>query len=103
MKRGTQDYRMVHKLVKKTAKEIAGCYYEFAAHDDVFYNYYPSMQFFIDYEWQKFVYHAKQTLTDCLRAGRLSETEKADIYEALLADSTLPYSPQETQITNVPH
>lgn len=97
------DARMVHKLVRKTAKELAGCYYEFAAHDNQFYQYYPKMQFFIDREWAKFVLVAKQTLTDCLRSSVLTEKDKADIYDALIADANLPYSRQETQVVNIPH
>lgn len=97
-----QDHRHVHKLIKKTAKEMACHFYEFAAHDNVFYKYYPSMRFFQDYEWQKFVRAAKETLTDML-AGNYPETYKAEIYEALLLDGTLPYSEQETQVVNIPH
>lgn len=97
------DYRMVHKLVRQTAKEMAGCFYEYAAHDDTFYKYYPSVKFFIDYEWQKFVNIGKQHLTSCLISGRLTEGEKLDIYDALIADATLPYSQQETQIVNFKH
>lgn len=96
------DNRLVHKLVRKTAREMAGCFYEFAAHDDTFYRYYPSVKFFMDYEWQRFVSYARQTLTDMLR-GNYPETYKAEIYDALLLDAELPYSVQEHQIVNFPH
>lgn len=98
-----QDYRLVHKLIRKTAKDMAGHYYEFAAHDNLFYHFYPSERFFIDYEWAKFIHVAKQTLTDCLRSGGLTDKEKAEVYDALCLDATLPYSEQETQIINIPH
>ena len=97
-----KDGRMVHKLIRKTAKEMAGHFYEFAAHDDTFYRYYPSLKFFCEYEWQRFVTVAKQTLTDML-TGTYPDTFKAEIYEALLLDAGLPYSVQETQVVNIPH
>lgn len=98
-----RDARMVHKRIRQTAKELAGCYYEFAAHDNQFYAFYPNRGFFINREWPKFVLVAKQTLTDCLRSSILTDKDKGEIYDALIADSTLPYSRQETQVVNVPH
>ena len=97
-----KDARMVHKLIRKTAKEMAGHFYEFAAHDDTFYAYYPSLKFFCEYEWRRFIRVAKETLTHMLTQN-YPETFKAEIYDALLADATLPYSQQETQIVNIPH
>ena len=97
------DHRLVHKLIARTAKELAGTFYEFAAHDNEFYKFYPKMQFFIDREWERFVTVAKQTLTDCLSSGALTEKDKGDIYDALINDSTLPYSNTETQITGFRH
>ena len=97
------DARMVHKLIRKTAKEFAGCYYEFAAHDNQFYGHFPNINKFIRLEWPKFVRAAKENLTKCLTSPNLSDAEKHEIYEALLADATLPYSQQETQVVNIPH
>lgn len=97
------DNRMVHKLIAKTARELAGTFYEFAAHDNEFYKFYPKMQFFIDREWERFVTVAKETLTDCLISGALTEKDKGDIYDALINDSTLPYTNTETQITGFRH
>lgn len=98
-----QDFRMVHKLIKKTAKEMAACYYEHAAtSSDIFYRYYPNTGFFVSREWRRFIRCAKETLTDML-TGSYPDSFKAEIYEALLLDQQLPYSPQETQIVNVPH
>lgn len=102
MSRVRKDGRMVHKLIRKTAKEMAGHFYEFAAHDDQFYAYYPSLKFFCEYEWQRFVVSAKQVLTDIL-IGTYPDSYKAEIYEALLLDAGLPYSTQETQVVNIPH
>ena len=97
------DARMVHKLIRKTAKEFAGCFYEYAAHDNQFYKHYPSVDKFIRREWAKFVTVSRETLAKCLMSPNLSEAEKAEIYEALLANAELPYSAQETQIVNIPH
>ncbi len=100
-KRKRSDYRMVHVLVRKTAQEMAGAYYENAAHDNQFYAYYPSQKFFIDYEWHRFIELAKQTLTTMLSNPATSEAYKQDIYHALLLDATLPYSQQEVQISSL--
>ena len=97
------DARMVHKLIRKTARDFAGCFYEYAAHDNQFYKHYPKVNKFINREWPKFVRVAHETLAKCLISPNLSEGEKAEIYEALLANAELPYSQQETQIVNIPH
>ena len=98
------DARMVHFLIRKTAKELAGAFYEFqAVKNEKFYKLHANVNDFIESEWKNFVLVAKQVLTQCLTSGSLTETEKADIYDALIADSTLPYSQQETQIVNIPH
>lgn len=97
------DARMVHKLIRKTAKELAGAYYEFAAHDNQFYKHFPSVDKFIRREWASFVKVAKETLVACLNSPNLTTAEKEEIYDALLADRDLPYSQQETQVVNFPH
>jgi len=98
------DHRMVHGLVAKIAKSLAGAYYEHAAsHDDQFYAYYPSQKFFIDYEWHRFITSAKSTMTTMLGSNSVPEAQKQEIYHALLLDATLPYSQQETQVTNIPN
>jgi len=98
------DARMVHFLIRKTAKELAGAFYEYqAVKSEQFYRLHANVNDFVDDNWQNFVLISKQVLTQCLTSGNLTESEKLDIYEALLADATLPYSQQETQIVNVPH
>ena len=98
---------MVHKLVKKTAQEMAGAFYEWQAcrrkYGDEFYKLYPSVESFMERDWPNFVRVAKECLTKQLTDGSVSEKEKMDIYEALLNDSTLPYSQQEVQITGFRH
>jgi hypothetical protein len=98
------DARMVHFLIRKTAKELAGAFYEYqAVKSEEFYQSVPNLDQFVEQNWQNFVLVSKQVLTDCLTSGRLTDTEKQDIYEALLSDATLPYSPTETQVVNLPH
>lgn len=98
---------MVHKLVKKTAQEMAGAYYEWQATQrrfgDNFYATYPSVEAFMERDWPNFVRIAKECLTTQLTDPSVSETEKRDIYDALIDDSTLPYSQQEVQITGFRH
>jgi len=94
------DKRLVHTLIRKVAWEMAAVYYENAAHDNAFYHYYPSQKFFCDYEWQRFVTCAKSHLADMLANPNTPEGYKNDIYNALLLDSTLPYSVQEKQLYN---
>ena len=100
--KGRTDGRMVHKLIRTTAKEMAGHYYEFMAHSDQFYADHPDLMVFIEEEWPSFVKTTREILTQML-TGNYPEAYKQEIYEALLQDATLPYSVQETQIVNVPH
>lgn len=99
-----QDHRMVHKLVKKTAQELAGAFYEWQAghsrYGDNFYSKYPNVRTFVERDWANFVRAAKEAMTDQLSDPHVSEMEKKAIYDALIDDSTLPYSQQEVQITN---
>lgn len=98
------DARMVHFLVRKTARELAGAFYEFqAVKSEQFYKQHGNVNDFIKDNWQNFVTVSKQVLTQCLTSGNLTDAEKMDIYEALLDDATLPYSQQETQVVNIPH
>jgi hypothetical protein len=94
----SKDHRMVHTLVRKIAWEMAAVYYEHAAGDNAFYHHYPSQKFFADYEWRRFIKHAKDTMLDMLDNPLVSETYKPDIYHALLLDATLPYAQMETQM-----
>lgn len=101
------DHRMVHVLVKKTAQEMAGAYYEWQAthtkRANDFYANYPSLDKFVRRDWPNFVRVAKEVLASMLADLNVSEIEKWDIYEALSNDATLPYSQQEMQITGFRH
>lgn len=106
-KRLESDHRMVHVLVKKTAQEMAGAFYEWQAttgkRKNEFFASYPDLNAFIKRDWPNFVRAAKECLVEQLKDPSVSEMEKADIYEALLNDSSLPYSQQETQIIGFRH
>jgi hypothetical protein len=92
------DNRMVHGLIRKVAYEMAAVYYEQSAHDNAFYHHYPSQTFFCDYEWRRFIKHAKEKLLDILGNPHTPEAYKQDIYHAILLDAALPYSVQEAQM-----
>jgi hypothetical protein len=102
-----QDHRMVHQVVKKTAQELAGAFYEWqathTARANEFYAAYPSLDAFVRRDWPNFVRAAKECLADQLKDPAVSEIEKRDIYEALINDAQLPYSQQEVQITGFRH
>lgn len=103
----SSDNRIVHKTVKKTAQELAGAFYEWqASHSrlgDEFYKAFPSVDRFIEKEWPSFVKTTKEIMASMLGDPITSPTEKADIYEALTLDATMPYSEQEVQVTNFRH
>lgn len=100
----TNDNRMVHKLIRSTAKEIAGAYYEIAAgRDNAFYRAWPNQGNFIQCNWQNFIMETRRILATMLANPAHSEKMKEEIHEALILDSQLPYSVQENQIVNVMH
>lgn len=97
----TNDARMVHKLVKETAMELAGAFYEVTAgKSNEFYAAFPNQKMFIRKEWQKFVMVARNVLGHMLGLQSTPEGQKQQIYDALINDMKLPYSPKETQIIN---
>jgi len=104
-KRRQGDHRMVHWLIKQTAEELAGAYYEDCAtnrkHGNEFYKAFPNLEAFVKDQWPMFVMTTKEVLTSMLDNPMLAEAQKQEIYHALLLDATLPYSPQEAQLTNI--
>jgi hypothetical protein len=78
-----------HALVKKTAEEMAGVWYdETAFHDNAFYAQWKSGDEFIRHHWGMFVKPARETLAKML-AGNYPEAMKNEIYEALQLDGLL--------------
>lgn len=79
-----------HFLIKKTAVELAGQHYDKAAHDNVFYHYYPTEKFFIQHEWHQFITMAKSILTSMLGRHDICEAMKEEIFDALIKNASLP-------------
>lgn len=96
--------RYVHVLIKKTAEEMAGCFYEEAAHDNQFYYFYPNVKKFIKREYKRFIKPARAMLAQMLGMNHVSQALKDEIHEALLLDRSLPQGnapsapPQQPQI-----
>lgn len=82
--------KFAHELVASTAKEMAACWYEEAAHDNQFYEFYPSQKKFIKREWHRFVEHARKTLAGMLGSSVVAEWQKEQIFEALIKHASLP-------------
>lgn len=79
-----------HKLIKSTAVELAGAYYEVAAKDDNrFYAKFRNQKAFMAREWANFVPTARLVLTDMLAKPSVSEMVKEGIYEALINDRSI--------------
>lgn len=79
-----------HFLVWKTATELAGQHYEKAAHDNLFYYYYPTEKFFLARETHQFITMAKSILTSMLGRTDICEAMKEEIFDALLKQASIP-------------
>lgn len=82
--------KYAHEMVAQTAKEMAGCWYEEAAHDNDFYHFYPKQKMFINREWPRFIQAAKQTLALMLGRASTPEWQKEQITDALIKHASLP-------------
>ena len=77
---------MTVSLVRKTAKELAGAFYE-DDHSDRFRKLWPSQKTFIARNWPSFVEIARVALTELLHREGTPEYQKIEIYEALCEDN----------------
>jgi hypothetical protein len=82
--------KFCHKLLKSVAEEMAGCWYEEAAHYDHFYKAYPNQGNFIRRKWGAFIPQARAALSKMLGMPQYSEAIKEEIFEALCLDRTVP-------------
>lgn len=82
--------KYAHELVAGVAREMAGCFYEEAAHDNEFYAFYPKQKMFINREWSRFIESAKQQMSLMLGMETVPEWQKEQIFEALIKHSQLP-------------
>lgn len=97
MTRRGPGYRKLHPLIKETAREFAGAFYE---NVDVFNdNRYqrteqfrtdaPTQKLYINKHWPEFVKLARKALATMLTEPGRSDGEKAQIYDALISDHGL--------------
>lgn len=82
--------KLAHEMVAETAKEMAGAWYEEAAHDNEFYKFYPKQKMFINREWHRFIPAAKNTLAIMLGRESTPEWQKDAIADALIKHASLP-------------
>jgi hypothetical protein len=82
--------RFAHELIANTAKDMAACFYEEAAHDNDFYRFYPNQKMFIAREWKRFVEHARKQLAEMLGRSDIPEHQKEFIHDALIKHASLP-------------
>lgn len=77
-----------HKLVAKTAQDMAQEIYETLASKNDFYEKYPDREKYVKECWPLYLDAARATLAQLL-AGNMEDRLKAEIHEALLKDATL--------------
>lgn len=96
--------QIVHKLVAKTAKDIAGEVWEACSSNDRFHATYPKCRPFVAKWWREFIADARKALTVMLSAElpgstpeliqyRYSQHVRDEIFEALLAEGEMKTSP----------
>lgn len=77
-----------HILIRKTAEEIAGAFYELAAANPDFYTNWPKQRTYIRKNWPAFIPAARAQLTRMLQLD-YSDHVKQEIYEALVNDRSI--------------
>lgn len=86
-----QPRKFTHKLVAKTAMEIAGEAYDQMAEDDVWYKAHPDAKHYVATNWHKYIEAARGALTMVLTCHTTPEDQKEIIYDALCADHSLRF------------
>lgn len=77
---------MTVMLIRKTAKDLAGAFYE-EDHSERFRKMWPDVRQFIGRNWPDFVVMARTVLVDMLRRKDVSQDHKDTIFEALQEDA----------------
>lgn len=91
--------KIAHKLVAKTAYEIACEVYEVLASNNRFYKTYPNVHIFADRCWPEFIGDARRALTSMLRPDpetgkfKYSEHIRDEIAEALILEGEAKSAP----------
>ncbi len=81
---------VVHFLVAETAKAMAAEVYDkCASESDEFYKHNKSQKRWIEKNWGMFIVTARENLAGLLVTS-MPEKDKEQIYDALLADASLP-------------
>lgn len=84
---------IVHELISKVAKELAGIFYDIAAtQSNNFYKAFPEMESFVSTQWPDFVNEARQALVKKLSHSGTPDDQKEVIYDVLCLDRTCPKS-----------
>jgi hypothetical protein len=92
----------VHRLIASTAMSMAAELYDTMAQDDEWYKQHRSQKKFVRTQWPKLINDARTTLGGMLHANSgMSEMAKAEIYEALVLDASLPNMNLENQVRMV--
>ncbi len=86
----SKKQKFTHTLIAETAKEMASCWYEEAAHDNDFFHFYPKQKMFVNREWKRFVEAARKTLATMLGNPTLPEWQKEQIFDALVKHAGMP-------------
>jgi len=92
--------KIAHKLVAKTANEIACEVYEvLASANNRFYQVYPTIESFTRNNWKEFLGDARRALTSMLVPNekgefKFSEHIRSEIFEALCLEGELKSQPQ---------
>lgn len=91
--------KIAHKLIAKTANEIACEVYEALATSNSFHQAYPTMHSFTSKHWSYFLGDARRALTSMLRPDpvtgefKYSEHMRNEIFEALCLEGEIKGSP----------
>lgn len=78
-----------HFLIRDTAKEMAGHYYEQSAKDPTFFKVHPNEKVFIKDNWGCFLTPARTALQMMLEQPDVPEGNKVQIRDALVKDGVL--------------
>lgn len=97
----TKKPKFTHELIAQTAKELAACWYEEAAHDNEFYAFYPKQKMFMNREWKRFVEPARKTLATMLGDPMLPEWQKEQIMDALVKHAGMPGNVDQRVMANI--
>lgn len=82
--------KYAHRLISKTAQQIAAEFYQDAALDNNFYKMWTKEREFVNKCWGKFIKPARESLTRMLTMDNFSQAIKDEIMDALLLDRALP-------------